>query len=68
MSSLASIIAEVVGYKGGILWDKTKPNGQPRRALDISKTFRDIGWIANTGLADGLKKTYESFLKEVDHA
>jgi len=59
---LASIIANVVGYKGNIVWDVSKPNGTPRRKLDISK-LDNLGWSASTSLAVGLERTYDWFLK-----
>jgi len=59
---LASIIANVVGYKGNIVWDVSKPNGTPRRKLDISK-LDNLGWSASTSLAVGLERTYNWFLK-----
>ncbi len=54
---LANMIAEMVGYKGRIVWDTTKPNGQPRRALDTSKAKAYFGWEATTSLEEGLKRT-----------
>jgi len=54
---LANMIAEMVGYKGRIVWDTTKPNGQPRRALDTSKAKAYFGWEATTPLEEGLKRT-----------
>jgi GDP-L-fucose synthase len=60
---LARIIAEKTGYTGEIVWDSTKPNGQPRRLLDISRAERDFGFRARTSFEEGLAKTiawYES--------
>lgn len=54
---LAHLIAEMVGYKGRIVWDTTKPNGQPRRALDTSKAKKYFGWEATTPLEEGLRRT-----------
>jgi len=54
---LANMIAEMVGYKGRIVWDTTKPNGQPRRALDTSKAKKYFGWEATTPLEEGLRRT-----------
>ncbi len=59
---LAHLIADLVGYKGRIVWDTSKPNGTPRRALDTSK-MDALGWKAKTSLEDGLKITIEWFLK-----
>ncbi len=54
---LANMIAEMVGYKGRIVWDTTKPNGQPRRALDTTKAKKYFGWEATTPLEEGLRRT-----------
>jgi GDP-L-fucose synthase len=58
---LARLIAEIVGYQGGIDLDPTKPDGTPRKLLDVSR-LRAQGWAAQTNLRDGLKKTYEWYL------
>lgn len=60
---LAHMIADVVGYKGEIIWDKTKPNGTPRKRLDLTK-LNKLGWYPQYSLEDGLKITYEHFKKE----
>lgn len=54
---LASIVAEEVGYQGQIKWDTTKPNGQPRRCLDVSRVKQAIGFQAKHSLREGLTKT-----------
>ena len=59
IKSLATLIAAEVGYKGRITWDSTKPNGQPRRCLDVSRIKQAIGFQAKHSLRDGLKKTIE---------
>lgn len=56
---LAELIAQITGFKGKIVWDKTKPDGQPRRMLDCSRAAAEFGFRAKTGLADGLAKTIE---------
>lgn len=58
---LAELVAEIVGYRGKILWDGTKPNGTPRKLLDVSKAAR-LGWNYRTELADGIRLAYEDFL------
>lgn len=63
IDTLATIIAEIVGFKKKIIFDKTKPNGTPRKLLDCSKLKR-LGWRSKTSLYDGLCKTYEDFLKQ----
>lgn len=61
IKELASIIAEETGYRGEIRWDTTKPNGQPRRRLDVSRIKRTIGFQARYTLREGLKKTVQWF-------
>ena len=58
---LAELIASLVGYKGEIIWDTSKPNGTPRRALDTSK-MDSLGWKSKTSLEEGLKKTIDWFM------
>jgi len=57
---LAETIKEVVGFDGRLIFDKTKPDGTPRKLLDVSK-INSLGWKAKTSLKDGLKITYEDF-------
>lgn len=59
---LAYLIAKVVGYEGKICWDKAKPDGLSRVALDISK-INEMGWMASTNLEKGLQQTYDDFMK-----
>jgi GDP-L-fucose synthase len=61
IKELSNIIAKEVGYSGKIIWDTTKPNGTPRRALDTSK-MDALGWKAKTSLEDGLKITIDWFM------
>lgn len=56
---LAVLIAELTGFKGKILWDKTKPDGQPRRCLDISRAEQEFGFRATTDFVEGLRHTIE---------
>ncbi len=65
IKGLTELVAEVVGYSGEILWDTSKPNGTPRKVLDISKA-ESLGWKYKTGLRDGIKLSYEDFLKHRD--
>ena len=58
---LAEMVARVVTYRGEILWDTTKPNGTPRKLLDVSKAAA-LGWRYNTELEDGIRLAYEDFL------
>lgn len=59
---LAAMVAEVTGYDGEIVWDDTKPNGQPRRKLDTSRATERFGFTAQTPFRDGLERTVEWFL------
>lgn len=58
---LTEIVAGTVGYEGKILWDTEKPNGTPRKLLDVSKATA-LGWSARTELRDGVRMAYEDFL------
>lgn len=58
---LTTLVAETVGYKGRITWDTSKPNGTPRKLLDVSKATR-LGWTAKTTLREGLALAYDDFL------
>jgi GDP-L-fucose synthase len=60
---LTELVASVVGYRGRIVWDATKPDGTPRKLMDVSR-LAALGWRARTGLREGLEKTYASFLAE----
>jgi GDP-L-fucose synthase len=62
---LAKLIKEVVGFEGDIVFDKTKPDGTPRKLLDVARINR-LGWKANTRLKEGLVKTYQDYLLNVD--
>jgi GDP-L-fucose synthase len=59
IKALATMIAAEIGYKGRIVWDKTKPNGQPRRCLDVSRIKQAIGFQAKHSLRDGLRTTIQ---------
>ena len=61
IKALAELIAEIIGYGGEILWDTSKPNGTPRKLLDVSKAA-NLGWTYKTELSDGIKLAYEDFL------
>ena len=61
IKELTELVAKVVGYDGEILWDTSKPNGTPRKLLDVSKVTA-LGWKYKTELVDGIKLAYEDFL------
>jgi GDP-L-fucose synthase len=62
---LADVIKDTVGIDAEIVYDRSKPDGTPRKLLDI-ELMRSLGWVATTSLRDGLKLTYASF-KEANH-
>jgi GDP-L-fucose synthase len=57
IKELVELIVELTDFKGRIVWDKTRPAGQPRRMLDTSKAEKEFGFKAKTGFEEGLKKT-----------
>ncbi len=61
IAELAALVAETVGYTGSIVWDATKPNGTPRKLLDVSKATA-LGWTYSTELEEGIRLAYEDFL------
>jgi len=63
---LASLISSIVGYEGEIVWDLSKPDGTPRKLLDISK-LKTIGWNAKTTLEKGIKLTLMSYVKDLEN-
>jgi len=62
---LAETIQKVIGHHGNILWDDSKPDGTPRKLMDVSK-MRELGWEYSTELEDGIEKTYQWFLENID--
>ena len=63
IKELAHLVAETVGYRGEIMFDPTKPDGTPRKLLDVSRV-NAVGWRAKIGLREGIAATYRSFLTE----
>ena len=61
IKELTELVAKVVGYTGRIEWDHTKPNGTPRKLLDVSKA-KQLGWTYKTELEDGIRLAYDDFL------
>lgn len=61
IKALAELVAKVVGFEGNIQWDTSKPNGTPRKLLDVSKAT-SLGWTYKTELEDGIRLSYEDFL------
>lgn len=63
INELTIIVKEITGYEGNIKYDKTKPDGTPRKLMDSSR-LHNLGWKHKTSLVEGLKKAYAYFLKE----
>jgi GDP-L-fucose synthase len=59
IKDLVELLSGLMGYKGEIHWDASRPDGQPRRGLDISRARDEFGFVANTDFKEGLKKTIE---------
>jgi GDP-L-fucose synthase len=62
IKDLLELTAEIVGYSGNIIYDKTKPDGTPRKLLDSSR-LRRLGWSSKISMEDGIESSYEDFLK-----
>ena len=62
IKDLVELIAKLAGFKGEIVWDTTKPDGQPRRMLDTSKAEREFGFKAKTPFEEGLRKTIDWYI------
>jgi GDP-L-fucose synthase len=62
IGEFASLISDVVGYRGNVVYDTSRPDGAPRKLLDVSR-LRDLGWEPKTTLMDGLAQAYEDFLE-----
>lgn len=65
IKELASIIQKIVGHNGEIIWDESKPDGTPRKLMDVSK-MHAIGWKHQINLEQGIQKTYDWFLKNIE--
>jgi len=63
IKDLVNLIAKLTGFTGKIVWDKAKPDGQPRRMLDVSKAEKEFGFKAKTNLEAGLKKTIDWYIR-----
>ncbi|MBO4600509.1 MAG: NAD-dependent epimerase/dehydratase family protein, partial [Bacteroidales bacterium] len=65
IKALAQLVAKVVGYEGEIGWDTTRPNGTPRKLLDVSKAAA-MGWSYTTELEEGIRLAYDDFLTRTE--
>lgn len=65
IKELAETIQRIIGHQGEIVWDDTKPDGTPRKLMDVSK-MHDLGWKHQVGLEEGIQKTYDWFLENID--
>jgi GDP-L-fucose synthase len=63
---LAETIQKITGHQGAIIWDSTKPDGTPRKLMDVSK-MHDLGWKHQISLEDGIRKTYNWFLDNINN-
>ena len=66
IKELAEMIQKIIGHQGNIIWDDSKPDGTPRKLMDVSK-MKELGWQYSTELEDGIKKTYLWFLYNIDN-
>jgi GDP-L-fucose synthase len=66
IKDLVKVIIKLTGFKGKIIWDKTKPDGQPRRCLDTSRAYKEFGFKAKVNLEDGLKRTIVWYKNKVN--
>ena len=66
IGQLAVIIQNIVGHNGNIIWDQTKPDGTPKKLLDVTK-IKKLGWEYSTELNEGIKKTYHWFQENIDN-
>jgi GDP-L-fucose synthase len=67
IAELAQLVAGIVGFAGGIVFDRSKPDGTPRKLLDVAK-IEALGWQPRTPLADGIRATYEWYLDNAEQA
>lgn len=66
IKDLAEKIRQIIGFKGKILWDTTKPDGQPRRCLDTTKAEKEFGFKAKVRFDEGLKKAIDWYIENKD--
>ena len=64
IKELAEMIQKIIGHQGNVIWDESKPDGTPRKLMDVSK-MKELGWQYSTKLEDGIKKTYLWYLENI---
>jgi GDP-L-fucose synthase len=67
IAEFAGVVANAVGYKGAIGYDTSRPDGTPRKLLDVSRLAK-LGWRARTSLEDGIRLAYQAYLSEHQQA
>jgi GDP-L-fucose synthase len=67
IAEFARVVAETIGYDGGISYDTSRPDGTPRKLLDVSR-LTALGWRAKTSLEDGIRRAYQAYLSETQQA
>ena len=67
IAEFARVVADIVGYSGSISFDTSRPDGTPRKLLDVSRLAK-LGWRAHTSLKDGLRLAYQAYLSEKKQA
>lgn len=65
IKDLVNLIARLTGFEGKIIWDASKPNGQPRRRLDVSRAEREFGFKAHVNFEEGLRQTIEWYMQKI---
>ena len=60
---IANLVAEIVGYKGDVIWDNSKPDGTPRKLLDVTK-INTLSWKSKISLEEGIQRTYKGYAKQ----
>ncbi|MDD2390000.1 MAG: GDP-L-fucose synthase [Desulfobacterales bacterium] len=64
IAELSDMIRDIVGFRGEIIWDSSKPDGTPRKLLDVSR-LKHLGWSSHIAVYDGIKQTYHSYLQRL---
>jgi GDP-L-fucose synthase len=65
IKDLVTLIARLTGYEGQLIWNSSKPNGQPRRRLNVERAEREFGFKARVNFEEGLRRTIEWYLAQM---